>query len=184
MICPGTPTMTELGGADFTTTAFAPMRLSQPISIGPRIFAPAPTVTRSPKRGMAFALLQTRAAQRHRVIQRDLFADLCRLANDHAHAVIDEQSVPDLRTGVNLNAGEEAHDLRNVTAQQFQMMYPQPVRQAIAPQGIQPRIAQQHLQQTARRRIAIEHGLNIAAKSCKHTALHKCSQTSRQGNTT
>jgi len=48
---PGTPTTTELGGTALTTTAFAPIRLSWPIVIGPRIFAPAPIVTRSPTVG-------------------------------------------------------------------------------------------------------------------------------------
>ncbi len=48
---PGTPTTTELGGTALTTTAFAPIRLSWPIVIGPRIFAPAPIVTRSPSVG-------------------------------------------------------------------------------------------------------------------------------------
>ena len=51
MTWPGTPTTTESGGTGLTTTALAPVRLSWPTVIGPRILAPAPMVTRSPMAG-------------------------------------------------------------------------------------------------------------------------------------
>ena len=51
MICTGTPTTTELGGTDRTTTALAPMRLPSPTSSDPSTLAPAPMVTRSPMVG-------------------------------------------------------------------------------------------------------------------------------------
>jgi len=53
-ICPGTPTTTLLDGTSLTTTALAPIRLSSPILIGPRILAPAPMITRSPMVGWRF----------------------------------------------------------------------------------------------------------------------------------
>jgi len=56
MTCPGTPTTTDPGGTGLTTTALAPMRLSAPIVIGPRILAPAPMITRSPTVGWRFPL--------------------------------------------------------------------------------------------------------------------------------
>ena len=58
MTWPGTPTTTELDGTDFTTTALAPTRLSWPMVIGPRILAPAPTVTRSPSVGWRLPFCQ------------------------------------------------------------------------------------------------------------------------------
>ena len=51
MIWPGTPTTTELGGTDLTTTALAPMRLSSPDRDHPSTLAPAPMVTRLPMVG-------------------------------------------------------------------------------------------------------------------------------------
>jgi MFS family permease len=45
----GTPTSTESAGASRVTTAFAPTTDPAPIAIGPRIFAPAPTATPSPR---------------------------------------------------------------------------------------------------------------------------------------
>jgi hypothetical protein len=42
------------------------------------------------------------------VIERDVLADLGGLADDDAHAVVDEEAAPDRGAGMNLDAGEEA----------------------------------------------------------------------------
>ena len=51
MTWPGTPTTTDPAGTALTTTAFAPIRLSSPTSMGPRTLAPDPMITRSPTVG-------------------------------------------------------------------------------------------------------------------------------------
>ena len=56
MTCPGTPTTTEPGGTGLTTTALAPIRLSSPMVMGPRILAPDPMITRSPMVGWRLPL--------------------------------------------------------------------------------------------------------------------------------
>ena len=45
------PTTVTPGGVPSTTTEFAPTRVPRPIVMGPRIFAPAPTMTPSSRVG-------------------------------------------------------------------------------------------------------------------------------------
>src|SRR5262245_53646190 len=65
------------------------------------------------ERGMALAALLARAAERHALVERDPIADFARLADHHAHAVVDEEAPADRRAGMDLDAGEKAADLRD-----------------------------------------------------------------------
>src|SRR5207244_3694491 len=55
LIVAGTPTARPPSGTEVKTTALAPILASSPTSIGPRILAPAPIMTRSPIRGAPVA---------------------------------------------------------------------------------------------------------------------------------
>ena len=75
---------------------------------------------------MPLAAAQTRATERDAFIERDVVADFCRLADQHAHSVIDEEALTDRRSGVDFDTrckpdeiGEEARNDRNVGAPQF-----------------------------------------------------------------
>jgi len=118
--------------------------------------------------GMTLPLFETGAAQRHAVIQRHVFADLGRLADDHAHAVVDEKTRADPGAGVDLDPGESTHDVGCPTRQDLEPMRPQTMPQPVPPDGVQPGITQQDLQPAARRRIAGQHSVNVAAKCCEH----------------
>ena len=87
---------------------------------------------------MALAHVLARAAQRHVLIERDVVADFGRLADDHAHAVIDEQSLADGRAGVDLDAGLFAGALRHNARQQLHVVLPQPVRAPVPPDRQKP----------------------------------------------
>ena len=52
------------------------------------------------------------AAQGHPVIERDVVADLRGLADHHAHAVVDEEAAADAGAGMDLDAGQEAAEMR------------------------------------------------------------------------
>ena len=54
---------------------------------------------------MALADVLTRAAQRNALINGHIVADDGGFADDHAVAMVDEHPAPDLRAGVNFNAG-------------------------------------------------------------------------------
>ena len=51
LISAGIPTTVTLSGMSFNTTAFAPIFTLSPIFIGPKTFAPDPTITLFPKSG-------------------------------------------------------------------------------------------------------------------------------------
>ena len=92
-------------------------------------------------------------------------ADLGGLADHHAHAVVDEEAAADRRAGMDLDAGEEAAELRDEAAAQLPVAPPEPVRQAMENQGMQPGIAEYDLQPRSCGRIALEDRLDILAQS-------------------
>src|SRR3989304_2597369 len=89
VIRPGTPTTTQFGGTSRTTTDPAPMRALSPIVMAPMTAAPAPPAP--PPRG-----------------PRPSPADLGGLADDDAHAVVDEEAGPQPRRRMDLDPREEA----------------------------------------------------------------------------
>ncbi len=56
---------------------------------------------------MALPALVARAAQRYTLVEEHVIADFGRLADHHAQAVIDEQALADLRSGMNFNARQK-----------------------------------------------------------------------------
>ena len=65
------------------------------MTIVPRIRAPVPTVTRSPRVGWRLTLGERAAAEGDPVVEHDVVADLGGLADDDAHPVVDEEPPPD-----------------------------------------------------------------------------------------
>ena len=72
------------------------------------------------------ALGQRGAAERHALVDRAVVADLGRLADHDAHAVVDEDAPADRRAGVDLDAGEEARQMRDEARQPVQAVAPEP----------------------------------------------------------
>ena len=105
---PGTPTTVEYGGTEVTTTEPAPTRDPSPISMAPMNWACAPTTTPSREGRVALLAQAAGPAKRHALIEHHVVADLGRLADDDAHAVVDEQALADPRRRVDLDAGQRA----------------------------------------------------------------------------
>ena len=109
---PGLPTTVEFGGTSWMTTEFAPIFAPWPIVIGPSSFAPGADRHVVLHRRVALAGGEAGAAERDALVERDVVADLRRLADHDAVAVVDEEPVADLRGRVDLDAGERAGDER------------------------------------------------------------------------
>jgi hypothetical protein len=92
--------------------------------------------------------------------------------------VVDEESVSDGRAGMNLNAGPEAGDLREVTRQQAEAAPPQPMVKTMKPDGMQARV-EQHGEFAGRCRVAIQHGLYIFSNGSQHWSRLACEDLSR-----
>jgi len=90
------------------------------------------------QRWMALHLDQVNAAQGDVMVEQDVVADLGRLADDRAHAVVDDKAAADARAGVDFDAGEEAAELRHEAAEKVKVPPPQAVGQAVKPERVQP----------------------------------------------
>jgi hypothetical protein len=73
---------------------------------------------------MALALVPGRAAQGDAVIQRAFVLDHRRLADHHAHAVVDEHAAADRRSRMDLDAGNPAREMGQRTRQPAHAMHP------------------------------------------------------------
>ncbi len=78
-------------------------------------------------------------AESHALIQRDIVANDGGLADNNAHAVIDEEAAPNLRARMNFNSSNQPGDLRQRAREKAPVVNPQPVMEAIAPERVQAR---------------------------------------------
>ena len=77
--------------------------------------------------------------------------------------MINEKTSADTRSGVDLNAGEKAPQMRQRPGQPFQAKHPQRMRQPMQQQRMHARVTGQYLQRVARRRIAFKNTGNVFA---------------------
>ena len=120
------------------------------------------------ERRMAFALVLARAAQGDPLVDRAAVADLGGLADNDPHAVVDQDSLADLRAGVYLDAGQKPGKLAEKARRQIGLVLIEPVRGAVHHDGVQTARKQQHLKAVARRRIAFPDGPDILFNRVKH----------------
>ena len=107
------PTTVCPGATSLVTTELAPIFAPSPTSIGPSTCAPEPITTPIPQRRVALAADSGRrvgAAQRNVLVDRDVVADLGAFA-DHAEAVVEEETLADLRTGMDVDPGQETREM-------------------------------------------------------------------------
>src|SRR3989304_4769354 len=117
VIRPGTPTTTQFGGTSRTTTDPAPMRALSPMVIAPMIAAPE---------------------------QGHVGADPGGLADDDAHAVVDEEPRPQPRRGMDLDARQEAAEVRNEARERRPAAPPEAVGDPVEREGVDAGIADHH----------------------------------------
>ncbi len=79
------------------------------------------------QRRVALGLDEIDAPQGHVVVEQDVIADLGCLADDRAHAVVDDQTAANACAGVDFDAGEEAAELRHHTPKEVELPLPQRV---------------------------------------------------------
>src|SRR5882672_8565870 len=120
-------------------------------------FRPGPHHHAFAEGGMAFALVPRRAAERDAVIERAVIADLRRLADDYAHAMVDEKTPPDRSAGMNLDAGQPARQMGNEPRQPSQPHAPQEMGQAVRQRGVKPGVASNYFPSVPGSRVTVEH---------------------------
>jgi hypothetical protein len=73
------------------------------------------------------------------VIEGAVVADHRRFADHHAHAVIDEEAPADHGARMDLDPGEESRQIGDDAGEPLEIAFPQPVRQPMGQDGVQPR---------------------------------------------
>jgi hypothetical protein len=102
------------------------------------------------------------------VIQRDVISDFRRLADHHAHAVVDEKAPAYGRAGMNLDPGQKAPDMRDQPSQPTQVPVPKPIGDAMYAQRMEARIAGQNLPGGTRGRVAVEYAGDVFTDAIEH----------------
>ncbi len=106
--------------------------------------------------GMALAADLAGSAESDALVERYVVADDGGFADDNAHAVIDEEAAADDGAGMDLDAGPEADDLGHEAGEEFEVPAPEPVVDAVNPDRLQARVAEQHHEPRGRGGVALE----------------------------
>ena len=114
---------------------------------------------------MALAGREARAAERDALVERDVAADLRRLADDDADAVVDEEPVPDAGGRVDLDPRRRAAEGRERAGDERDAGPVQRMGDAVGEQGVDAGPQRQHLERphAARGRVAVVDGVDVAA---------------------
>jgi hypothetical protein len=104
---------------------------------------------------MALGAMETRAAQRHALEDVAVVADLCRLSDHDTHSMIDEQSLAYRRTGMDLDPGDEAAEVRDRARDDRHAGPVKGVGQAVEQACVKARIRQNDFDGAAGSRIAV-----------------------------
>ena len=128
------------------------------------------------ERRMAFRGLQRRPTQCDAVIEHAVVADLRRFADDHAHAVVDEEPPPDGRPGMDFDPRDRPHRLGDEPGWKPQpgRALPHRVSEAVAPHRVDARVAQNDLEGRPDRRVVFAGGANVFASALDEVRQPKC----------
>ncbi len=123
---------------------------------------------------VALAGVLAGTAERNTVVNRAVVADLGGLADDDAHAVVDEQALADLRAGMDLDAGHMPRKLRESTREEKVLVLIEPVCLAVVKQSVEALIEEDDLERGARRRVAVADGASVVEQALEdhNTDIH------------
>ena len=117
---------------------------------------------------MALADVFAGAAERCALVNGHIVAHNGGLADDHAHAVVDEHALANDRAGVDLNAGKMPGKLRNDAGKELAMMMVEPMGRAVHKDRPKTRVAKNDLQRVSCSRVAGEDSLDLTANGFEH----------------
>src|SRR5690242_19373389 len=123
-----------------------------------------------PDRRMPLAFLLARAAQRHALVEQHVIADLCRLADHHAHAVIDEAAPADGRAWMDFDAGESADELRQNACRESETSLVHSMPQPVQEDCMETRVAEEDFDRALRGGVAAEDGIDLFPDGSEHGA--------------
>jgi hypothetical protein len=113
--------------------------------------------------GVAFAAGFAGAAEGDGLVEGDVVADDGGFADDDADAVVDEEAAADAGGGMDLDAGPEAGPLGEDAGEESEVVAPEPVLDAMGPDGVEAGVAENYHEPRGGGGIAIEDGLDVFA---------------------
>ena len=113
--------------------------------------------------GVALAGFVAGAAKRDALVEHAVVAHDGGFADDDAHGVVDKEMLADLCSGMNLDPGDVAGDLREHTGERAMTVLPQPVFGHVVPLGVQARIGKEDDQTVLRGGVLRLDGLDVLA---------------------
>src|ERR1700734_1792139 len=83
-------------------------------------------------------------AERDALVDENVVTGFGRLAHYDSHAVIDEQSPPGFRAGMNFDTRDKSRELADDAARQLAVMLPEPMCDAVGPDSVEAGKQQHH----------------------------------------
>ena len=106
------------------------------------------------QRGMTLDAPRAGAAERHPLVDHHIRANFGSLADNHSHAVVDEEARADRRSGVNFDACQKPRDVHDPARNE---RHPAPLEgagEAMREPRVKARVEEHHLRHAAGRRVA------------------------------
>ncbi len=151
----GTPATVVRGGTSFNTTLPAAMRSAITNSDVAENFRASPDHHAAPNLGMAVARFLAAAAQRDIMEERSVVADLRRLADHDAGAVVEHDPAADLRRRVDIHAEHSGGLALQVHGEVFPAELPQRVRKALGLKRVEALEVEERIDQAVAGGIAV-----------------------------
>src|SRR5205814_4834645 len=104
---------------------------------------------------VALLTLEARPRQAHALVERHVFPDLGRLADDDAHAMVDEEPRTEPSRRVDLDARQEPREVGEDTGRGYPAGAPEAVGDAMEHESVDARIAEERLEAGAQGGVAL-----------------------------
>lgn len=95
------------------------------------------------------------------VIDHHIVSNDRSLSDHHSHAMVDEESTTDSRAWVDLDPGLPTDVVRIDPGEESKLAIPHPMREAMAPDGVEPWIGEEDLQAGTRRWVSLHRIVDV-----------------------
>jgi hypothetical protein len=119
---------------------------------------------------MAFAVVFAGSPQGDALVEQAAVSDFGGFSDHHTHAVVDEHAGANAGSGMNFDASERTPYLADAAGKELerQAAAPQPMAEAVQADGVEARVAKQHLQPPTSSRVALANDGEIGSDLIKH----------------
>ena len=103
----------------------------------------------------AFARILSRAAERNALVDKHVFFNDCRFADDNARVVIDKNARRDFRRGMNFDSRSKSRELAYYACKKFHMMSIKEIGNSMSRECVYSRVGEPYFEFRARRGVVL-----------------------------